>query len=66
MGMDVRLIMDTLRYTQELQFAETDIQAWILGPKISRLPHCRQKHALSGRIVTTIVRRLTGLLILLP
>ena len=63
---DARLTMYTACYTQERQFVETDIQAWVLGSKVSRLPHCSQKHALGGRIVATIVRCLTGLLICLP
>jgi len=40
LGTDARLTMCTARYTQERQFVETDIQAWILGSKVSRLPHC--------------------------
>src|SRR5262249_23693411 len=63
---DTRLTMGTVRYTQERQLVETDIQAWVLGSKVSRLPHCSQKHARGGRIVATLVRRLTGLLICLP
>src|SRR5262245_33261895 len=66
MGMDTCLALCTERYTQELQFVETDIQAWVLGSKVSRLPHCGQKHAPGGRIVATIVCGLTGLLICLP
>ena len=66
LGMDARLTMCPTRYTQERQFVETDIQAWILGSKVSRLPHCSQKHAPGGRIVATLVRCLTGLLICFP
>jgi hypothetical protein len=66
LGMDARLTMCITRYTQERQFVETDIQAWILGSKVARLPHCSQKHASGGLIVATIVRCLTGLLICLP
>src|SRR5262245_22497685 len=66
LGMDTRPTMSPARYTQELQFVETDIQARILEAKVSRLAHGRQKHAPGGRIVATIERRLTGLLICLP
>ena len=66
LGMDTRLTMGPVRYTQECQFVETDIQAWVLGAKVPRLPHCRQKHAPGGRIVATVERSLTGPLICLP
>src|SRR5215471_17330108 len=66
LGMDTRLTMGPVRHTQERQFVETDIQARILGAKVSRLSHGCQKHAPGGRIVATIERRLTGLLIGLP
>ncbi len=66
LGMDGRLTVRTTRCTQERQFVETDIQAWILGSKVSCRPHCSEKHAPGGRIVATIVRCLTGLLICLP
>src|SRR5262245_22634407 len=66
LGMGTRPTMGTVRYTQERQLVETDIQARVLGAKVSRLSHCRQKHAPGGRIVATIVCRFTGLLIRLP
>ena len=66
LGMDTRLTMGPVRHTQERQFVETDIQARILEAKVSRLAHCRQKHAPGGRIIATVERRLTGPLIGLP
>jgi len=66
LAMDARLPVCTTRYTQQRQFVETDIQAWILGSKVSCRPHCSEKHAPGGRIVATIVRCLTGPLICLP
>jgi hypothetical protein len=66
LGMDILLTIGTAHYTQERQFVQTDIQAWILGAKMLCLPHCGQKHTLGDRVVATLIGFLTGLLICLP